>query len=67
MKKRMLFFCALAILLSMNPLGVLAQGKYVAKPNEELYGTWINDKSINSYHVQKKITSICSGSLKAIR
>jgi hypothetical protein len=28
----------------MIPLGVLAQGKYVPKTNEECYGTWTNEK-----------------------
>ena len=44
MKTRMLFLGALMILLSMIPIGVIAQDKYVPKANEESYGTWTNEK-----------------------
>ena len=56
MKARgMLFLSSLLILLSIITFGAKAQDKYVPKANEELYGTWINNKSINSYHVQKAV------------
>ena len=42
---------SLALLL----LGGTAWAQYVPKSNEELYGTWINDKTINPFHVQKRI------------
>jgi len=29
--------------------------QYVPKSNEELYGTWTNDKTINPFHVQKRV------------
>lgn len=29
--------------------------QYVPKSNEELYGTWTNDKTINAFHVQKRV------------
>jgi len=32
-----------------------AGAQYAPKPNEELYGTWINDKTINAFHVQKRV------------
>ena len=34
-----------------------AQDPYVPTPNEEFYGTWINDKTINADHIQKKIST----------
>ena len=40
----MMILGALVVLLSMTPLGVIAQDMYVPKANEELYGTWINEK-----------------------
>ena len=39
MGKRILLFGAALIIL-----GGCATGKYIAKPNEELYGTWTNDQ-----------------------
>ena len=30
---------------------------YVPTANEEFYGTWINDKTINAGHIQKKIST----------
>ena len=35
--------CILITFLSVLILGSCGQGKYVPKPDEELYGTWIND------------------------
>ena len=40
MKKRVFILFALVPIL----LGACAPGKYVPKPNEECYGTWINEK-----------------------
>jgi uncharacterized lipoprotein YehR (DUF1307 family) len=41
--KRMLFYVLFALLVVLMLAGC-ASGKYVPKPNEELYGTWINEK-----------------------
>jgi len=57
MKGQILILSAAVILLSLIPFGAIAQGKYVPKANEELYGTWINDKSINDQHIQKQIST----------
>ncbi|MGD0726410.1 MAG: hypothetical protein ABSB63_12710 [Spirochaetia bacterium] len=46
MKTRTMLFAALVILLALTLLGGCGAGKYVPKPNEEVYGTWIN-KSIS--------------------
>jgi len=32
-----------------------AWAQYVPKSNEELYGTWTNDKTTNAFHVQKRV------------
>jgi poly-D-alanine transfer protein DltD len=46
------------VLLALMLLGGYSFAQnYVPKPNEECYGTWINDKSINQGHIQKKICS----------
>jgi hypothetical protein len=42
MKRRRLVVFALVLIL----LGGCAPGKYIPKPNEELYGTWINEKAV---------------------
>ena len=53
MKKCILLFGAALILL-----GACAAGKYVAKANEELYGTWTNEKnSGDKYHPQKVVVT----------
>ena len=57
MKGRMPFLGALAILFSLIAFGANAQDKYVPKSNEELYGTWINDKSINADDIQKQVST----------
>ena len=44
MKPRMLLLFALLVLLSLILLGSCAPRKYVPKPNEEIYGTWTNEK-----------------------
>jgi hypothetical protein len=44
MKTGMTVLGATVILLSLILLGGCATGKYVPKPNEEIYGTWINEK-----------------------
>ena len=52
------FLSALVILLlSITPLGVAARDKYVAKSSEEIYGTWTNDKTVNTFHIQKMVVS----------
>jgi len=53
MKGRVMIVGASFVLLALVQIGGWAQAKYHAKQNEELYGTWITDKSVNSYHVQK--------------
>ena len=40
MKKRVFITFALVLIV----LGGCAPGKYVPRPNEEIYGTWINEK-----------------------
>ena len=56
METRRLFFVAPAILLALLLLGGCAPGK----PKEEIYGTWTNDTSTNTYvimngHIQKEV------------
>ena|SRR5271157_4471946 len=41
----------------MMPLGAIAQDKYVAKANEEIYGTWTNERTINAFQIQKMVVS----------
>jgi hypothetical protein len=50
-------FSVLVSLLVLLMMGGCATGKYVPRPNEELYGTWINEKSVNAFHIQKWIIS----------
>ena len=57
MKIRRLLLAVLVILPSLVPLVVAAQDKYVPKANEELYGTWTNEKTINTFHIQKMVVS----------
>ena len=56
MKTQMLFISALMILLSMIPLGAIAQDKYVPKADEEIYGTWILT-NLNQTELQKIVLS----------
>jgi len=44
MKKPVIFFASLLILLIALGVPIFGQEKYTPKPNEELYGTWVNDK-----------------------
>jgi len=48
-------FGASIVSLVLLLLGGTAWAQYVPKSNEELYGTWINDKTINPFHVQKRV------------
>jgi hypothetical protein len=57
MKTRFLLLCASFILLFLIPVGASAQEKYVPNANEELYGTWINDKTVNTFRIQKMVVS----------
>ena len=43
MKSEKVHVSLILALLPMLLLGSCGQGKYVSKPDEELYGTWIND------------------------
>lgn len=45
MRRYALFLSALLLLLCLILLGGCGPGKYVAKANEELYGTWVNEDS----------------------
>jgi hypothetical protein len=45
MKSRALLVCAVVILLPLIHVVGWAQEKYVPKPDEELYGTWTNEKA----------------------
>ena len=55
MKTERLLSLVPIVLLASILLGGCASGKYVPTANEQLYGTWINEKSINQFHVQKAI------------
>lgn len=46
---------AVVTLLVLILLGGCATGKYVPKPNEELYGTWTNEKTQNKDLIQKAV------------
>jgi hypothetical protein len=57
MKTRMLLSASL-VLLALNFLGGHCYGQnYVPKPEEEIYGKWINDKVYNLNGFQKIVTS----------
>jgi hypothetical protein len=61
MKGRM-FLRVLACLIAPALLGSCGPGKYVEKPNEELYGTWTNDSysgviSEGAYTPQKTVAA----------
>ena len=43
-RTRKLLFVVLLSLLAVLLLGSCGPGKYTPKPNEEIYGTWINEK-----------------------
>ena len=55
MKSRMLLLGASVILLSIFLLADWNPGHYAPKPDEDNYGTWINDKSFNSIGYQKTV------------
>ena len=56
MKVRMLIVGASVIVLSVFLLGDWNPGKYVAKPNEEIYGRWVNkDNYGGDFSPQKEI------------
>ncbi len=44
MRKSVIVPAFLVIFLLMSAVSVFAQEKYVPTPNEEIYGTWINEK-----------------------
>ncbi len=49
---------ATATLVSMTLLaGCCYAQSYVPMANEELYGTWTNDKTINTFHIQKMVVN----------
>jgi hypothetical protein len=44
------------VLLTLTLLGEYCYGlNYVAKANEEIYGTWVNQDTVNAFHIQKMI------------
>ena len=51
MKTRKLFFVASVALSATLLLGSCGPGKYTPKPNEEISGTWINEKMDMQKHV----------------
>ena len=55
MKAKMLLMGALGILLLPILLGDWNPGHYAPKPDEESFGTWINDKSFNLGGFQKLV------------
>jgi hypothetical protein len=62
MKTRTMVFAASAMLLALALLGGCGPGKYIEKPNEELYGTWTNESysgviSEGEYAPQKTVTA----------
>lgn len=58
MKSRLLLLAVSTALLALIQVGGWAQEKYVPKPNEEIYGTWVNEKSVNFNHIQKAINTL---------
>ena len=57
-KKRTIVAIVFAVLLAASAYAQTTDSaKYVPKPNEECYGTWINEKSINQGHIQKKVST----------
>lgn len=61
MKSRILLLSATVILLSMIPPGAKAKDKYVPKANEELYGTWINEKNGGDKYNPQKVVVTADG------
>ncbi len=58
MKAQTAFLCSLIALLALVQVGGWAQEKYQPKDNEEIYGTWVNDKGSNPYGIQKEIITV---------
>jgi len=48
-------FLISSVLLCIGSLGLLAQEKYTASGNEEIYGTWTNEKNMASFSHPPKI------------
>ena len=44
MRKLVVFFASVVILLALFGALGFGQEKYIPKPNEEIYGTWVNDE-----------------------
>ena len=44
MRKLVVLFASLVILFAMFGALGFGQGKYTPKPNEEIYGTWVNEE-----------------------
>lgn len=57
MKTGKMFVYPLFCLLVVLGLAGCVSAKYVPQPHEEFYGTWINEKSVNAFHIQKLIIS----------
>ena len=55
MKAGRIFLLTGAALTMLVAAGIFAQDRQVSKANEELSGTWTNEKSINTFHIQKMI------------
>ena len=53
--KRVLIVSASILLLGLIQVGGWAQTKYVPKENEEIYGTWLNEKRTNTDNCQKLV------------
>ncbi len=64
MKARWLVLCCAAGLLLLVSLAANAQDKYTPVPNEELYGTWITDESVNSVAEQWQKEVVFAGGYK---
>ncbi len=54
MKGRKAFLGAVLFMLSLILLGDWNPGKYVAKPNEEIYGTWVNKDNYGGVNSPQK-------------
>jgi hypothetical protein len=47
---------ALLVIVVVSVVAVYGYGQnYTTIENEEMYGTWINSKSINTFHIQKMV------------
>ena len=52
---RILIVAVSIVLLALIQIGGWAQTKYVPKENEEIYGTWLNEKRTNTDNCQKVV------------